>query len=106
MARFMFIANYQPEGAKGLLSVGGTARRAAIEKSVADLGGHIETFDFAFGADDAYTVIDLPSNEAAAALALTISAAGRVRVRTVVLLTPEEIDEAAHLKFGYEPPGA
>jgi hypothetical protein len=33
-------------------------------------------------------VVDLPDNETAAAVALTVNAAGGATVRTVVLLTP------------------
>jgi uncharacterized protein with GYD domain len=105
MPRYLFIASYASEGAKGVLSKGGTARRTAIEKSVADLGGRLDTFDFAFGEDDVYTTAELPDNAAAAALALTVNADGRTRVKTVVLLTPEEVDAAAGRTVSYSAPG-
>ena len=105
MPRFMFIVNYSPQGAKALMASGGTARRTAVEKAVAGLDGKIESFDFAFGADDAYTLIDLPDGRAAAALALTVSGSGVARVRTVVLMTPEDLDAVAHLRPDYNPPG-
>ena len=105
MARYLFIANYASEGIKGVRSKGGTARRTAIEKAVADLGGRVDTFDFAFGADDVYTVIELPDTKAAAALALTVNADARTRVRTVCLLSPEEIDAASQQSVSYAPPG-
>ena len=76
MPRYLFIAAYASEGAKGVLSKGGTARRSAIEKSVTELGGRLETFDFAFGGDDVYTIAELPDNAAAAAMALTVNADG------------------------------
>jgi uncharacterized protein with GYD domain len=101
----MFIVNYSPHGAKALMASGGTARRTAVEKTVADLGGKIETFDFAFGADDAYTLMDLPDERAAAALALTVSGSGVARVRTVVLMTPEDLDAVSRLQPDYSPPG-
>ena len=106
MPRYMFIANYSSGGAKGVLDKGGTARRTAIEKSVADLGGRLETFDFAFGGDDVYTIAELSDNMAAASLALTVNADGRASVRTVVLLTPEEVDAAAHRSVVYSGPGS
>jgi len=105
MPRYLFIVNYSPDGAKALLSAGGSARRTAVEKSVSAMGGRLETFDFAFGADDAYTVIELPDDKTAAALALTVSGSGLTRVRTVVLLSPEDIDAAAQLRPEYSPPG-
>jgi uncharacterized protein with GYD domain len=105
MPRYLFIANYASDGVKGVLSKGGTSRREALEKTVAGLGGRLETFDFAFGADDVYTIADLPDHAAAAALGLTVNADGRASVRTVVLLTPEEIDAATAQHVSYAPPG-
>jgi uncharacterized protein with GYD domain len=101
----MFIVNYAPDGAKALLSAGGSARRTAVEKAVSGLGGRLESFDFAFGADDAYTLIELPDERAAAALALTVSSSGLTKVRVVVLLSPEDIDAAGQLRPDYSPPG-
>jgi uncharacterized protein with GYD domain len=48
--------------------------------------------------------MDLPDQESAAALSLAISAAGAVRTRMVVLLTPEEIDKAAKRTVEYRTP--
>jgi hypothetical protein len=39
-------------------------------------------------------------------VALAVNASGAVNLRTVVLLTPEEIDAAARQTVGYTPPGA
>ncbi|HEY7046059.1 MAG TPA: GYD domain-containing protein [Jatrophihabitantaceae bacterium] len=105
MPRYLFIASYGSEGAKGVLSKGGTARRSAIEKTVSEMGGRLEAFDFAFGGDDVYATADLPDHAAAAALALTVNADGRTRVKTVVLLTPEEVDAAAQRTVSYTAPG-
>lgn len=105
MSRYLFIASYGPDGVKGVLAKGGTARRTAIEKAAADLGGQLETFDFAFGDADVYTIIDLPDHRAAAALALNVNADGRASVKTVVLISPEDIDAAAQVGVAYAPPG-
>jgi uncharacterized protein with GYD domain len=51
-------------------------------------------------------IVDLPDNESAAAVALTVNSAGGAAVRTVVLLTPEEVDAAAKRSVDYRPPGA
>jgi hypothetical protein len=40
-----------------------------------------------------------------AGLSLTVSATGAVAAKTVVLLTPEELDEAAKKTIAYRPPG-
>ena len=62
MSRYMFIARYDSAGVKGVVSKGGTARASVIKKVAADLGGRMETFDFAFGEDDVYTLCELPDN--------------------------------------------
>jgi|SRR5450631_2863386 uncharacterized protein with GYD domain len=105
MARYLFIANYASDGIKGVTKTGGTARRTAIQALASQLGGRMESFDFAFGNDDVYTVVELPDNKAAAAVALAVNSTGLVSVRTVVLMTPEEIDAATSETGNYTPPG-
>jgi uncharacterized protein with GYD domain len=105
MPRYLFIANYSSEGMRGVLAEGGTARKTAVEKTAADVGGRVLSFDFAFGGDDAYVLAELPDATSAAALAMTVNGSGRASVRTVVLITPEEIDTAAQRTVAYSPPG-
>jgi uncharacterized protein with GYD domain len=106
MPKYLVIASYTAEGAKGVLAKGGSARRDAVDKTVADLGGSVESFYFAFGEDDAFVTIDLPDNVAAAALGLAVGASGATSLRTIVLLTPEEIDRAAQVTVAYKKPGS
>ena len=106
MAKYMFLASFTAEGAKGLLAEGGTRRHETLKTTFASLGGTLESFYFAFGSDDVILIGDLPGNAAAAAAALTTSATGAVRTRTVVLLTPEDADAAAKLSPDYRAPGA
>jgi uncharacterized protein with GYD domain len=103
--RFLLIADYTAQGAQGIMSAGGSARRTAVEKAVTALGGRLETFDFAFGGDDVYTILDMPDHESMAALALTVRGTGAVDVRTVVLLTPDQLDRASQLRPDYAAPG-
>jgi len=105
MPKYLVEASYTVEGVKGLLAKGGSARKAAVQAGVEGLGGSLESLYFAFGSNDAYVVVDVPDNQTAAALALTVAASGAVRVRTVVLLTPEDIDAAAQKQVSYTPPG-
>jgi uncharacterized protein with GYD domain len=105
MPRFLIIASYTAQGEEGLLNKGGTARRASVTEMVEKLGGRVETFDFAFGKDDVFTVCELPDNVTAAAIGLAVGASGLVATRTVVLLTPEEIDAAAAKHAEYHGPG-
>lgn len=106
MARSMFIARYTSGGVKGVVTASGSARRAAIQKMAEELGGRLGTLDFAFGEDDVFTTVELPDNKAAAACALAVNSTGRTSVRTVVLMTPEEVDAAAAQTVSYTPPGA
>jgi len=106
MPRFLFEASYTLEGVKGVQSAGGTSRRDAVAQVAESVGGTLEGFYFAFGDRDAYVICDLPDNESAAAAALTVNSAGGATVKTVVLLTPEEVDAAAKRSVDYRPPGA
>ena len=85
---------------------GGTSRRAAIEKALQGLGGRIESFYFGFGEGDVYVIADMPDNVSAASASLSVGAAGGARAKTIVLLTPEEMDEASRKSVEYRPPGA
>jgi uncharacterized protein with GYD domain len=105
MPKYMIEASYSPEGVEGVKNKGGSSRRDAVAEMTESLGGKLESFHFAFGDPDAYVIVDLPDNEAATAVALAVNAAGAARTKTVVLLTPDEVDAAAKLSVGYRPPG-
>jgi uncharacterized protein with GYD domain len=105
MANYLVTASYSPDGIKGLLKTGGTARVEAVTKAVEGLGGKLHSFHFAFGGEDAYVTVELPDNVAAAALGLAVSATGLAAVKTIVLLTAAELDEAAKRQVAYTPPG-
>lgn len=105
MPKFLFEAMYTADGVKGVQSGGGSSRRDAVAELAESLGGKLDSFHFAFGERDAYVIVDLPDNESAAAAALAVNAAGVTNVKTVVLLTPEEVDAAAQRSAAYRPPG-
>ena len=105
MANYLVIANYSAEGIKGVMKNGGTARVDAVKKMVEGLGGKVQSFHFAFGAEDAYVIVELPDNIAAASIGMAVSSSGLTSVKTVVLLTPAEVDEAAKRDVTYTPPG-
>jgi uncharacterized protein with GYD domain len=106
MPKFLIEASYSVEGVKGVQAKGGSSRRDAVATVADSVGGTLESFYFAFGDRDAYVVVDLPDNEAAAAVALTVNAAGGATAKTTVLLTPEEVDAAAQRSVEYRAPGA
>ena len=105
MAKYLIQGNYVGASAKGLLKEGGTNRRAAIESLVGSVGGSIESFYYAFGETDVLVIADLPDNVTAAALSLVVNAAGSVAVKVTVLLTTDDIDEAAKKTVSYRAPG-
>ena len=107
MAKYLIKASYSPDGLKGVMAKGGTARADAIDKLASGVGGTVDGVYFSFGADDLYAIVDAPSHEAMAAIAGTVGQTGAVsKYETVVLLTPAQIDEAADLKIDYSPPGS
>ena len=106
MPKFLFEASYTLDGIKGVQSAGGSSRREAVAQVAESVGGQLEAFYFAFGDRDLYVIVDLPDNESAAAVALTVNSTGGATVKTVVLLTPEEVDAAAKRTVEYRPPGA
>jgi hypothetical protein len=50
-------------------------------------------------------IVDVPDNVTAAAVGLTVAASGAVNLKTTVLLTPEEIDQATKKSPAYRAPG-
>ena len=106
MSKFMIKATYTPEGARGLQKEGGTARRAAVQKVLESVGGKVESFYFAYGDSDAYVVCDLPDATSGLAVSLAVNASGSVRVSTIPLITPEEMDAVAKKSVAYRAPGA
>ena len=104
MPKYLTMVSYTPEGIKGLVKEGGTARRAAVEKMLENLGGRLEGFYFAFGENDAYVISEGPDSATAAAISLAITT-GAIRTKTIVLLTPEEVDQAVRIPVDYQPAG-
>ncbi len=104
MGKYLLEVNYSSDGLKAVVAKGGSARKATAQAAAKSVGGKVESFYFAFGGTDAYVVVDLPDNASAAALALAVSSTGLAAIRTSVLLTPDEVDEAVAKKVNYKPP--
>ena len=60
MPKYLVMASYNAEGAKGVLKDGGTKRRQVAEAALKSVGGKVEAFYFAFGEHDLYAIIDAP----------------------------------------------
>jgi uncharacterized protein with GYD domain len=105
MPKYLIEASYTSEGTKGLLKDGGSKRRQAAEQAIKSAGGKLEAFYFAFGDRDAFVIADAPDHATIAAASLAINASGAVQTKTIVLLTPEEIDQATKKSVKYTAPG-
>lgn len=107
MAKYLIKASYSPDGIKGVMAKGGSAREDAIAKLASGVGGSLDAVYFAFGPDDLYAIVEAPSHEAMAAIAGAVGQTGALsKYETVVLLTPAQIDAAADIKVDYMPPGS
>jgi uncharacterized protein with GYD domain len=105
MPKYLLEVSYTAEGAKGLMKDGGSKRRAAARALVESLGGKLDSIYYAFGETDVIAIIDMPDNAAAAACSLALAGSGAVNSKIMVLLTPEEIDQAVKKSGTYTPPG-
>ena len=105
MPKYLLQGSYTVEGLRGLLREGGTKRRAAVEQVVKNAGGMLEAFYYAYGGDDFFIIVDLPDSVTTTAIALTLNATGAVQFKTIVLITPEEVDAAVQKTVNYRPPG-
>jgi uncharacterized protein with GYD domain len=106
MPRYLWQVTYSAEGAQGLLSEGGTARREAITRMVESVGGTVESCYFALGAHDLFVIGSVPDEVAAASLAVRTAASGAARSESVTLLTAEQVDEAVRREVDYRSPGS
>jgi uncharacterized protein with GYD domain len=106
MGRYLFQASYSADGIKGVLKDGGTGRRSAVDTAIKSLGGKLESFYYGFGETDVYVVVDGFDNTEAAAFSMGVFSTGALSgVKTTVLLTPEEIDQAGKKSMSYRAPG-
>jgi uncharacterized protein with GYD domain len=105
MPKMLIKVSYSVEGTKGLLKEGGTARRATVQKMVEGVGGKVESFYYAYGDTDAYVIVDVPDTTTGIAVSLAVNASGAVRLATIPLIAPEEIDAAAKKAPAYRAPG-
>jgi uncharacterized protein with GYD domain len=105
MPKYLFYGSYTPEGLSGLLQEGGASRREAAAQVMESVGGTLEAYYFAFGDYDFYAIADMPDNVSTTAASLVVNGSGAINVKTVVLLTPEEIDGAVNMTVSYRPPG-
>lgn len=105
MAKYLFYGSYTPEGLRGLMAEGGTSRIEAAKEALGSVGGELEAFYFAFGDYDFYIIVNLPDNVSTTAISWAGNMSGAFSIKTVVLLTPEEVDEAVKKAVTFRAPG-
>src|SRR4030067_1907594 len=105
MPKYLLEASYTAEGTKGLVKEGGSSRRKKVAEMVKELNGKLEAFYYAFGTSDVFAIVDVPDAVTAAALSLAINQSGAVHLKTHVLMSPEEIDQASKKSVNYRAPG-
>ena len=106
MPRYLLKVAYSVDGIKGVMKEGAESRSTFVSKMAADLGGSVESFDFAFGQTDVFVIAEMPDDETAAAIAMSVAASGAGSIETVKLLSPAQVDKARGINTGYRAPGA
>ena len=105
MSKYLLEGSYTAEGAKGLMKEGASSRRKTVEDLVRSMGGSVESFYYSFGAIDVYLIVDLPDVATAVALSMAVNQSGAVVLKSHVLLSIEEMDQAAQKSPNYRAPG-
>ena len=100
------MGHIRQDGIRGVLKDGGTKRVQAVKHLIEGLGGKLESFYFTFGDDDFIIISEGPDNIGTIAGSMIASATGAVKVKTTILITPEEMDKAIKMTAEYRPPGA
>lgn len=105
MAKYLITGSYTTEGIKGVLKEGGSGRREAVTTVLKSMGGKLESMYYAFGETDVFVIADVPDNVSALALSMGVAATGTVNVKTTVLLTVEEVDQATKKTLSFRAAG-
>jgi uncharacterized protein with GYD domain len=105
MSKFLVTASYTADGVKGLMQEGGSKRRAAATAAIESVGGSLDCFYYAFGADDVVGIVDFPDDASATAVSLMINSTGAVNLSLTPLMTVEDVDAAAAKTASYRAPG-
>jgi uncharacterized protein with GYD domain len=88
MATYVSFLSFTDQGIKNIRE--SPSRLDAAKKAFQGAGGELKQWYLAFGKYDAIVVSELPNDEAAAKLALTLGAQGNVRTHTTRVFTESE----------------
>lgn len=106
MPKYLIQASYTSAGLQGLAKDKAVGRKAAVQAALKSVKGKLDCMYFAFGADDAILIVDVPDAISAAAISLVASSSGLVHTRTTPLLTVDDVDQALALPTKYRAPGS
>ena len=81
MAKYILLTNWTEQGIKNVKE--SPKRLDAAKSLIKKLGGDFRKFYMTTGAHDMILIVDLPNDEAAAKLALTLGMGGNVRTTTL-----------------------
>ena len=100
MTRYLIQASYTSAAIAAFVS-NPQDRVAGVRALIKKLGGKLVSFDFCLGEYDVVAVFEAPDDTTAAALALTVNAAGHLSsFRTTRLLSPKEFTAAQEKAHG------
>lgn len=105
MSKYLFEVRYTAEGARGLASEGGRSRLVDVSALAESLGAKLDRFFYALGDVDLYVIAEMPDALTAAAFSLAIDKGGGATVKTILLISAQEMDAVVHKAVNYRPPG-
>jgi uncharacterized protein with GYD domain len=110
MPKYLLSGSYTPQSWAKLVDSPEDRSKAARDACEA-VGGKLESFYWAFGADDFFAIADLPNDVAAGGVSVGVSSGGAVTsVKTIKLITMEEgramLEKAQQVRKRYVPVGA
>jgi hypothetical protein len=89
--RILWEVSYSREGVAKLLDEDTRARRVEVAKFFEQLGGHLEAMYFSIEDGSAYLIAALPDGVSASGPQVASLLVGAMQVKSVVLITPEEM---------------
>jgi uncharacterized protein with GYD domain len=104
MPKYLMMAKYSAEGARGLIKDGGSGRYRAVKGLIESVGGTLEAFYYAFGETDLYWICELPGNADAVAVSLAVNGARGAQLTTVPLIDVDDMDAGVKEAVVYRPP--
>ncbi len=106
MPKYLIQASYTEKGLQAILKEGSSKRFEVVGNVVMRMGGVIEALYYALGETDVFMIVNLPDNVCASALSLVSNASGAMKVKTTVLVTLDEIEQATSKISGFGVPAA